>query len=260
MLAQIVTRIIRMPQFKGKRRLLRILFDLADGQVVESKYGVKMRVHAKDYTNWACITGMYGRDYDDVYEVVCNIDAGTAFIDIGANAGLFSMVAARRVGVDGVVVAFEPNDVVYAQLLDNAAINGVQNFHPFEAAVGEHSGVSFFSAGGGTHTGVGRLSEQGERSVRVISFQDSQEILELIGGREACIKIDVEGAEALVVAGLASFLKSGQVAKVVVEIVHENLSKFSSNARDIYEVMRESGLSWTRGLDSAKHFNEVFVR
>ena len=64
----------------------------------------------------------------------------------------------------------------------------------------------------------------------------------------------------LVVAGLASFLKSGQVSKVVVEIDHENLSKFSSDARDIYEVMRESGLSWTRGIDSAKHFNVVFVR
>ena len=52
---------------------------------------------------------------------------GECFIDIGANLGLFTMVASRHLGPEGRVVAFEPNQTTFADLAGNLAANNCTN-------------------------------------------------------------------------------------------------------------------------------------
>lgn len=259
MLATIVAGVIQARPFKGRDRLVKALLRRLDGRAVQSAYGVKMRVRSGDFTNYACISGAYHRDYDDVFAVVDRLEPGMAFVDVGANAGLFSMVAGKRVGPEGVVLAFEPNRTVFADLLANIELNGLANVSAFNAAVGSESGTAYFTPGEAEHTGAGHLSEDGV-AVQVIGFSDDQRLPALIGERRVVVKIDVEGAEGLVVAGMRDFLASPQVECVVAEIDDENLRRFGSSAVEVYTAMELAGFHASRGMDCAEHFNEVFIR
>ena len=55
----------------------------------------------------------------------CALEPGTAVIDVGAYLGYFTLLAARGVGVDGRVVAFEPHPDTRRALRENLAGNGV---------------------------------------------------------------------------------------------------------------------------------------
>ena len=259
MFTSLANALIKCPPFKGRLRLLRLALRAADGGVVRSRYGVLFRVHSHDFTNWACISGAYGRDYDDVFEIVSSIKKGDAFVDVGANAGLFSMIAGGLVGESGIVVSFEPNKKVFDRLVDNSQLNGLSNIYALNVAVGDTPGTMKFRAGDDDHTGIGRIDEAGSEEVEVVTF-GNPEWFKLIGSREITIKIDVEGAEALAIEGLRPLLATGQVKTVVVEIDEANLRSFGSVPSDIYAAMEVYGLRPHRGLNSSPHFNEVFQR
>lgn len=52
---------------------------------------------------------------------------GCCFVDIGANVGYFSLLAASIVGPSGCVLAFEPNPAIRSKLLSNIAKTGYTN-------------------------------------------------------------------------------------------------------------------------------------
>jgi len=53
------------------------------------------------------------------------------FIDIGANIGLFSLLAARFADTEGHVIAFEPTSTTYQRLQENIQLNGLKNIQAF---------------------------------------------------------------------------------------------------------------------------------
>lgn len=61
---------------------------------------------------------------------------GGVFFDVGANIGFFSLIAARLVGPDGKVVAFEPVPATAALISENAQRNGLATIDVRERAVG----------------------------------------------------------------------------------------------------------------------------
>jgi FkbM family methyltransferase len=64
---------------------------------------------------------------------------GGVFVDIGANVGYYTLLAARRVGRDGRVIAFEPNPVsLKVLLLNTASAGGAIQVYPF--AVSDREG------------------------------------------------------------------------------------------------------------------------
>jgi hypothetical protein len=65
---------------------------------------------------------------------------GDTVIDIGANSGLSTMIAARAVGGEGKVYAFEPFGTAANQLRDNLAQNNIENVGIFRKAVLDNMG------------------------------------------------------------------------------------------------------------------------
>lgn len=260
MLTTIVNKLIQAREFKGKQRLLRAILRQVDGKVVRSKYGVLMRSRAHDFTNYACISGTFHSDYDDVFAEVDALRPGMAFVDIGANAGLFSMVAGRRVGPTGVVLSFEPNRRIFADMAGNIVSNQLENVFPFNAAVGRETGKFRFTNGSRDHSGIGKLSQEGDVEVAAMSFSDQVLFDLLIEGRHSMIKIDVEGAEGLVLEALGTFIDRPSVETVVIEIDDSNLRTFGYSASYVYERMAGAGFKHKRGIDAALHFNEIFYR
>src|SRR5262249_42734094 len=66
--------------------------------------------------------------------------AGGTFLDVGAHAGYFSLIAADQVGRDGRVFAIEPNPVVFTTLQAHVVANGITNVEAFNFALAQRGG------------------------------------------------------------------------------------------------------------------------
>jgi FkbM family methyltransferase len=75
-----------------------------------------------------------------------NVKPGEAFLDIGANIGLYTLVAAHQVGPSGAVYAVEPHIVNFQSLLRNVAANNFQDrVRAFSCALHDSTGVFDFN-------------------------------------------------------------------------------------------------------------------
>lgn len=70
---------------------------------------------------------------------------GGTFVDVGANAGLYSVYAARKVGPGGHVYAFEPSRREAASLSRNADLNRLTNLRCMQIAAGAATGTATLS-------------------------------------------------------------------------------------------------------------------
>jgi FkbM family methyltransferase len=122
--------------------------------------------------------------------------SGDVVFDIGANAGYYTLMAARLVGPRGKVVACEPDPKMARYLRRHVAANRHRNVSVVESAVWATSGIARFSRGAGT--GTGRVTDSGELAVRLTTLD---ELAMEHGAVPTHIKIDVEGAELDVLRG-----------------------------------------------------------
>jgi FkbM family methyltransferase len=145
---------------------------------------------------------------------------GDVFVDVGANMGYTALLAARAVGSTGAVVAFEPAPGTFAKLTANLALNPGANVRAVESAVGAREGrIPFYRApwndAESSTVAGGRLEPAGEVPAAPLARLLSDE--EML--RTRAIKIDVEGGEWDVIAGLAPDVRRFRPdAEIVIEV------------------------------------------
>ncbi len=143
----------------------------------------------------ACWMGAYEPEQMRLFEAA--VTPGGVVFDVGAHAGLYTLLAARLVGPAGRAVAFEPLPRNLAFLRRHVALNALTNVTVVPAAVCARTGVARFLPA--PSSSMGRLAADGPLQVRTVALDD------LISGGELpppdVIKIDVEGAEVDVLAG-----------------------------------------------------------
>ena len=130
------------------------------------------------------------------------IQEGAVVYDIGAHVGFYTLLASEIVGPRGKVVAFEPLPINIHYLREHLRLNQCENVIVVEAAVAEQTGINFFEEG--TNNYMGTLSSKGRLEVKVVSLDS------LVSKGEIpppdYMKIDVEGAEMLVLSGARQLL------------------------------------------------------
>lgn len=129
---------------------------------------------------------------------------GDSFLDVGAHAGYYTLLASMLVGDSGRVWAFEPNPRNFGYLERNVEINGRANVECVPAAVSRGTGVARFAMAG---SGTGHLSAAGALEVRTLSLDGFCAERAL---RPAAVKVDVEGAELEVLEGAAELLREAR--------------------------------------------------
>jgi FkbM family methyltransferase len=133
---------------------------------------------------------------------------GMVFYDLGANVGLFSLLAARLVGPTGQVISFEPDPHTAVRLGRNIARNGYQNITVIQAGVWSTTGNQRFKVADASSPdhGVGRFvaeyADEKDVAVECVALDD---IAKKIAAPDA-IKCDVEGAEVEVLQGAKQVL------------------------------------------------------
>jgi FkbM family methyltransferase len=142
---------------------------------------------------------------------------GDCFVDVGANIGYLTLVAARLVGPTGSVVAFEPLPAARTWLERNVALNNASQVSIRGDAVCDRTATAVLNIGPVHHTSTSSLlpalEHHGEALVSCVRLDD------VVPGapRVRLMKIDVEGAEHLVVEGAGRTLDT-HAPDIIVEL------------------------------------------
>ncbi len=192
---------------------------------------------------------------------------GDTFIDVGANIGFFTLLAAKYVGPTGRVIAFEPDAQNLNILKKNIEINEYKNITVVPMALSDHEGtISFFvsSHNAGDHTiydrqekiqelrNVNELDPRGAydqhtpedpRKEIVIEATTLDAYLEKEVLVPHIIKIDVQGAEGLVLKGMKQTLSLPEV-EIISEFWPAGMKMGGVSANECLRIIKNSGFSF----------------
>ncbi|WP_399897172.1 FkbM family methyltransferase [Streptomyces sp. BBFR51] len=170
---------------------------------------------------------------------------GDGFVDVGANIGVFSVLAAQLVGAAGRVVAIEASPELHRRLVGHARLNALGNIRALNAAVSDRSRTLTFVLASSRNTGANSIVPYDGPAES--SFEmEARTLPDLLGPAEIAnarvIKIDVEGAEGSVVRGLAPMLGDLRSdAEISVEVAPERMARLGDSVDDLLGVMRDAG-------------------
>jgi len=142
--------------------------------------------------------GGYEAHLRDFYRT--RLRPGMTVLDVGANVGIYSMLAASLVGPTGRVLSFEPNSENCRLILLGAAKNGFSNVEVLPMALSDKTGHAFFTTHIGSNGGFSPNAESVLADPGCVVVPTAR-LDDVVRQNVDFIKIDVEGAEGLVVGG-----------------------------------------------------------
>ena len=182
------------------------------------------------------------------------VRAGDVVYDVGANLGLYGLLASSKVGPTGRVILFEPEKKTLERLRRNVELNG--RCDVVDVALGRRNGTMSIQAGTspmvGTHGAYGDGSDRYE--VRV---ERGDSLVEELGlPPPSVVKIDVEGMEADVVAGLEKMLQAESCRHLLCELHFSVLARSGQRgvSKDLVDRLRDFGFSELRWPDPSHIF------
>ena len=182
------------------------------------------------------------------HELEQHVPAGGTFVDVGAHIGWYSLKAAKAVGPKGRVIAVEPNHETLLRLRDNIRASGAsavivvapvacsdsETTLKFYAAPRANTGESSLSSRNASQQGAVAASYQ----VRARRLDDI--VREAGVTRVDAVKIDVEGAELLVLKGAVETLARYRPV-VAVELVDRQLKSMGASVEEVKAFLRSHG-------------------
>ncbi len=256
----IFSRLLYCKEFRGKHRLLRtIKYMTNDSLFLKSYYDVILKEKYDDLT-WRL--AFFGHKDSTVYDELYKIEPGSCFIDIGANYGIYTLIAAKLLGPNGLVISFEPNPIIYEYLVQNVNKNKfkcpVLLFNFGIASCNEVGYISYKPS----HSGLSCFVDTSQHEclkVAIINGENLTFLQDYIDGREVFFKIDVEGMEFDVIKSLRWLMSQDKTKKSIVEIDDEHLNKYKSQKSYIYKFFDELSFSAQKNYDK-KHYDEIFIK
>jgi FkbM family methyltransferase len=175
--------------------------------------------------------------------VLDNVRPGDVFIDVGANIGYFSMLAAQR--QPSQVLAVEPVGRTFDVLARNVRHNGLGGvIHPLNVALGSHASTVRLVSTRGPKNHVEYAVGGNDRDLEKVeaSLTTLDSLLKSPGSpaRVDFIKVDIEGYE-------YEFLKGARetIARfkpmMLMEVEQHRLEKFGVQASDVFGFLAELG-------------------
>jgi FkbM family methyltransferase len=137
---------------------------------------------------------------------------GDVAVDVGANWGLHTLLLSRLVGARGLVLALEPLPRAFDALRWHLDANGCRNVMPIPAALGDSDGTARFVPGISHSQGVLAAARSGAADEAAdgfpVTLRTLDSLVQKLGVRAVrLVKIDVEGAESMVIRGAARTLE-----------------------------------------------------
>ncbi len=167
---------------------------------------------------------------------------GMNVINIGANIGYFTLLAAREVGPDGKVFAFEPFPQTVELLKKNIDLNGYKNVQVISMAVSDRKEKSFLALKSDSgHNFVTSASNKEYDSIEIITttvddhFDKNLKIDLLV--------MDAEGYEPKILDGMKNTLENNPTMQILTEYNPHTLQIAKTSGQKFLEKLEEFGFS-----------------
>lgn len=179
--------------------------------VVKTGPAKGLRFNGRGSRNAGFVLGTYELELQTVLAQLAA--PGAVVFDIGANIGFLTMLAASRVGPTGRVICFDPLPQNVEQIRYNAQLNGFDNVHVIQEAIGDSNAQVNLQTS--AECGWGRIGDCA--AIRPDEFTgDLAVAMKTLGEAVTShrlpspdlIKIDIEGAETKLLAGSIEFFKN----------------------------------------------------
>jgi FkbM family methyltransferase len=164
---------------------------------------------------------------------------GDVFVDVGANIGYFSLLASTIVGPMGKVVALEASPTIHGLLLDNIRRNRVSNVLAINVAAADRPGLAHVFLWPGTNIGKTSIvaTSHGRYECDVPAQPLDALLMPELIEKVRFVKIDVEGAEWLVIRGMREALHHARPdLEIVVELSPRTLRAQGTTAEEVLAV------------------------
>ena len=164
---------------------------------------------------------------------------------MGVHVGYYTLLAARRVGQEGRVFAFEPHPDNFDLLCKNIDLNSYRNVIPVQKAFSHKTGeAQLFLQGSGTHSLFGRSENPSNESVPV-QTTSLDEYFQTVEQRPRShiklIKMDVEGAEMQAMLGMRQIISENAEIAIISEFEPENLKASGCEPSEFISYLTEQG-------------------
>lgn len=186
---------------------------------------------------------------------------GDTVYDIGANIGYITLSLAKRVGRNGRVVAFEPIPQTFDLLRRNIEINKVNNVQLLNVAASTECGEAVIRMAGNLSMASivwhRKDPSASELLIRTVAIDELVEAGEF--GAPKFVKVDVEGAEGLVLQGMARTIAA---AKPVIYLECSDIGRETTwrLLRDLgYGCQAASTWKWVDALDEYRDFDFLWL-
>ena len=236
------------PMFIGNT-LLRLVTPIERRRILTTSTG--LRIYADPFSAMGHTlrsTGSYEPDVTALFQEL--LRPGMCVLDVGANEGYYSALAAVRCGPTGCVVAVEPQERLQDIIEINARLNGasIRIFNKgFGGDDGQRATLNLYpdlNTGASSVVSSYRFSRQ-TQSFEFVSFET------LLGasGRRAfdLVKVDVEGYEPEVVRHLLPHLRKGQVDRLLLDYHESILAQRNLNASSLHKQLLDAGMKVEQG-------------
>jgi FkbM family methyltransferase len=191
------------------------------------------------------------------------LKTGMTVVDIGAHIGLYTLLAAKRIGQEGKVIAFEPVPGNFQRLKRNIELNGWKNVVLEQYALSQIDGEATILLPDYANSGVpsiGTFQNHGEwrEALRVrTSTLDSYVAAHSIS-RVDLVKMDIQGAEIWALQGMQQVLsaREGCSPDVLCELHPGWLEEgFNSSPIEVKQLLHKCGYTMYRivGTDALEH-------
>jgi FkbM family methyltransferase len=182
---------------------------------------------------------------------------GDIFVDVGANIGLFTVIAAPLLGPAGRVYAFEPYTPSFDRLRENICLNGYENVECVPLGLSDHPGPADFTVsldGFDAWNSLGKPA-RGERLARCTiecTTWDQFNRERGLQNRVSLLKIDVEGWETRVLNGGRETFTGRGAPPVLIEFSDSAARHAGSSCRELYGLIHDLGYQlYSFDLDGA---------
>lgn len=254
-----------------KHRLINLYYPSNKTKIVHTcLHGVEMLVRANEDVGKGIINKSF--EVEELNFIFNWLQEDAVFFDVGANTGLFSLLAAAK-SEKIHVHAFDPIKLNTALLQSSIEINSLSNITVNQTCVGDYDGIVEFSVSSDSaYSSIkdsGRKSEYKKVNLPIITLDTyikSNSITKI-----DFMKIDVEGAEMMVIEGAnAAFHNNLKPKLMMIELFDKNLIAFNTSVQEAvifveklgYKALILSGdklVAFDNDVHANKNYNIFFL-
>lgn len=228
----------------GRNKAVGTIFNYLKSSLKEDHILIDGHIMYLDKQDSLClsINNIYEKFETDL--VKQEIKKGDVVIDIGANIGYYTLIFAKLVGNTGKVFAFEPDPTNFQLLKKNIEANGYTNVILEQKALSNKEGKVTLALSKQNTAGHHIISEQqdSKNSIQVDAII-ADNYFKNFEHKINFIKMDVEGAESIVLGGMTNMLRNNTELKMMVEYNPDAIKNIGLDPIQYLELLIKNGFS-----------------